>query len=638
MSGSPEHEIGHVLDSSGGNPAQPHPLAWREMHRWLEKRSVGELQELAERHEIPKYARRKADLVRELVAKLAHPEHVVRTLEDLSQGERAALELIYLLAADGHVKTQDLRKALLAWHGPLVAQKATACVDGLAGRALLFGGPEPDTWRLPQAVLACLESLSKPLDALDSARLTQLQVVEYGPATLPEAVLAVWQYCQEYAMTQVSDAALLSQTSREGAARTGAHVVDLLEELSESAWNQADHLYEDIALVPQALEPDAVRAIAQRAGLSQEIINCAFELALELGLATKTGKQLDLNELAMERFHRHGQTRQLQSLLSAWLASKSVGMLHRALLQDPELRVQRYLRAKDVSLELFYRDLEEMRRFAARLIGLLERDRWYTLQGFLEAVGQLWAVLPFLPSQKGPLPKWRLAQSGVAEASSKGAWAKTYGALFAALISGPLTWLGGLRLAFQEGQLVAFQVNSLGRYLCGHYPQLAAHEGDMRPLAVADDLTVSIQLGRVDAQVHDFLGRFADLVEAESDVFRYRITPKQLNEAFEDGLTLAQIREFLERVGGAALPDAARRRLEQWHDHYGTVRLYSNLTIIEFADDYALQELLNTTSLASAIIHQLSPRMIVIEADAVEGLMAEMTRKGYTPKLEEATP
>ena len=50
---------------------------------------------------------------------------------------------------------------------------------------------------------------------------------------------------------------------------------------------------------------------------------------------------------------------------------------------------------------------------------------------------------------------------------------------------------------------------------------------------IADDLTISVQLGRVDAEIHDFLGQFTDLVEAESDIFRYRISPQQLNQALE---------------------------------------------------------------------------------------------------------
>jgi hypothetical protein len=65
------------------------------------------------------------------------------------------------------------------------------------------------------------------------------------------------------------------------------------------------------------------------------------------------------------------------------------------------------------------------------------------------------------------------------------------------------------------------------------------------------------------------------------------------------------------------------------------VRIYESPTVIEFSDDFALQELLGSTSLAEQIVYQLSPRLVVIKPEAVEGLMAEMVKKGYTPQIKE---
>ncbi len=65
-------------------------------------------------------------------------------------------------------------------------------------------------------------------------------------------------------------------------------------------------------------------------------------------------------------------------------------------------------------------------------------------------------------------------------------------------------------------------------------------------------------------------------------------------------------------------------------------RIGENLFSGAELDDFALKELLTTTSLGQHIIQQLSPRLVVIAADSVAPLMAEMIRKGYTPKMEEA--
>jgi hypothetical protein len=61
------------------------------------------------------------------------------------------------------------------------------------------------------------------------------------------------------------------------------------------------------------------------------------------------------------------------------------------------------------------------------------------------------------------------------------------------------------------------------------------------------------------------------------------------------------------------------------------VRLYDDLTLIELADDYLLPELLRVTSLPAAMIHTLSPRLIAVDPQAVDRLVAELTRAGHPP-------
>ena len=371
-------------------------------------------------------------------------------------------------------------------------------------------------------------------------------------------------------------------------------------------------------------------------GLPRDMLTFAFELVLELGLAAKIGNRIQINELAMERYRRQSETRQLQSLLSAWLSLAGTSDVARVLWASPDLMLYRHLGTTDLAAEDLFRGIVQARGLLARLLGLLAPGQWFDMASFLESVRELWSALPLAGVDKAQSPRWRLGRTpSTTGESRRDAWQSTYGGLLASMISGPLVWLGGIRLAHGDG-VDAFQLNSLGRYLLGHYPQLNANNSDMRPLTVSDDLDVRVQLGRVDADVHDFLGLFAELVEAESDVFRYRITPQQLNSAFENGVALGDVLGFLERVSGAAVPITASRLLTRWYEDYGTIRLYQDLTVIEFADDYALKELVNTTSLGDAVIHELSPRLVVIDPQSVEVLVAEMQKKGYTPKLKSA--
>jgi hypothetical protein len=76
-----------------------------------------------------------------------------------------------------------------------------------------------------------------------------------------------------------------------------------------------------------------------------------------------------------------------------------------------------------------------------------------------------------------------------------------------------------------------------------------------------------------------------------------------------------------------------RTKLQTWDRNRGLLHLYENITLIELSDDYALQELLISTSLADHLVHQFSPRLVAIWADAIPTLVEEMEQQGYTPHL-----
>ena len=64
------------------------------------------------------------------------------------------------------------------------------------------------------------------------------------------------------------------------------------------------------------------------------------------------------------------------------------------------------------------------------------------------------------------------------------------------------------------------------------------------------------------------------------------------------------------------------------------MHIYDDISLIELADDYALQEILSNTSLREHLIHQFSSRLVAIRADAIDDLVQEMEKRGYTPYVE----
>ncbi len=80
------------------------------------------------------------------------------------------------------------------------------------------------------------------------------------------------------------------------------------------------------------------------------------------------------------------------------------------------------------------------------------------------------------------------------------------------------------------------------------------------------------------------------------------------------------------------LPAAIHRQMIAWWEAYGQVRLYENVTVIEFGDAYALTEMKAATSLAQHLIAEISPILVLIPVSAVNTLVSELEKAGYTPK------
>jgi hypothetical protein len=144
--------------------------------------------------------------------------------------------------------------------------------------------------------------------------------------------------------------------------------------------------------------------------------------------------------------------------------------------------------------------------------------------------------------------------------------------------------------------------------------------------------TITINPAAVGTQVHSLLDKMARLDEVLPDRFIYSLSVQAVHATFEAGCTLAEIVAEWAELMPQPLPDHLRSRLEAWWQGYGQVRLYENVTVIEFDDDYALAEMKAVTSLTEQLIAEISPRLVLIPAEAVDSLTAELEKAGYTPK------
>jgi hypothetical protein len=147
-----------------------------------------------------------------------------------------------------------------------------------------------------------------------------------------------------------------------------------------------------------------------------------------------------------------------------------------------------------------------------------------------------------------------------------------------------------------------------------------------------EDTTIIVNPTAVSAQAHNYLDSIAILAEAETSRFVYQLNAAAVHQAFEAGQTLNQLLDGWKEWLAVPMPDAIRSRLTHWHQAYGQVRLYEDVTVIEFGDEYALAEIKAATSLQQHLIAEISPSLVIIPANAVDTLVDELEKAGYTPK------
>jgi hypothetical protein len=245
----------------------------------------------------------------------------------------------------------------------------------------------------------------------------------------------------------------------------------------------------------------------------------------------------------------------------------------------------------------------------------------------------------YLHASSLSLDRWWLETAGSDYRLSPGKagdWEVGYAPFITACLEGPLAWLGVVTLAYDRRGLAAFQLSDLGAYLLGLHERYIGEESEpVGPaLVVHGDGAVVARTGFATTGAYDVLNVAAHLEETSAQEFHYRVTADSIQHAFDQGWTGQAILDELDKHSLEPVPDPLRSHILDWAEGYGQVHLYEEVTLVEFADDFALPELLASTSLAQHLVYQFSPRLVAIQAEAVEALRDELVRQGHTPQVE----
>lgn len=186
-------------------------------------------------------------------------------------------------------------------------------------------------------------------------------------------------------------------------------------------------------------------------------------------------------------------------------------------------------------------------------------------------------------------------------------WDNVEGALIRHVIERPLAWLSP-----DTDTVTRRQGDKDGSPSSPHHPITLSPDGRIT-------LAAWLRFERFQ------LARVADWVETREAQYVYRLTPRSLARAREQGIRVPRLIEFLERTSGQALPDSVHKALTRWAERGVEARLEPML-ILKTQDAATMDALLRVQEIRRAVVDRFAPNCISIrqrDADAVRAAIVE---------------
>lgn len=628
----------------------------KQLIRWLEALKVQDLRAMAMKRGWSVKGVKKADIVQQLVGRLTNPTEIVRAVHSLDAEHAQVFRAMALLGSAPGLQPDDLERVATHWGRLTQYQQITTYSDHLLELGLAISGrfdynyPSPPDF-VPQPIIRhCLPSL-EPVVPTSADISTDIPGANLR---LADPLSFIRKIHQLILVLERSPVSLRPPLPRPKMERFYPALREWDYDPHELAGLETHKLtgYTDLTLTvppPERLLPD--EAAAQLAPMVGGQAELDFALALLAAAGVlQPGSPLTVWPEVKEQFFRQTELAQWAALARTCFVLANWSELWEVLRWEPELRLRRSLMYGRLSPEYLWAHLALFRNLVLRVLACLPHNRWIKMEELLPLLKTIWPRFDqfrweapwysYAPRQK---PGWYLARGNSDEPlnpDSAADWHLAQGNFIMQLISGPLHWLGLVDLYENEGRPIEIRLHGLADLYWDRvdvpdapHPTLGASTAAAPAEAVAiEGETITVNPAAVSAPIHSLLDKVARLEEVLPDRFIYTLDVQAVHAAFEAGCTLAEIMAGWEELMPQPLPAHLRARLETWWQGYGQVRLYENVTVIEFSDDYALAEMKGVTSLSQQLIAEVSPRLVLIPAEAVDSLIAELEQAGYTPK------
>ncbi len=630
-----------------------------DLLKWLDMHKIQDLRDLAKEQGWAISGTRKADIAQQMFEYMTNPAQLFKVVQTLDDEHRQVFLAMVLLGNERHIQAKDLKRVAEGW-GPITTheeietytdklyQQGLAMVNlddhgyprrlKFVPRVLIRHLPPLLTLTIPSTTEADIDPVDGELCLADPLELVRaayqlIVMLEQNPVALrpplprPHLVkyyagLANWDY----------DPYEIQAIKQQGGFQSRT---DLTLKVPPPALPLPDEAIERLgALVGGAARLEFIYALLVATGLFYP------------GSPTTVWPEVK------EQFLRRNELTQRAILARVYFQMSNWSDLWLVLRAEQDLQLRRLWTFVSITPDQLRADLVRFRQIVLRVLACLPDDEWVQVNDLYALLKIVWphfdktAAAPYQQYHisTGYMPGWFLARRNSTQPlSTEGAdWKLAQWNFILQMLTGPLHWLGLVDFHRKNGVLVAIRLHGLSdlywdRQEAPSVPQPTAAQPPAEPAAPDEIVTVDQHTIRVDpsaiaAEAHNLLDKIAYLDEITSEQFTYILSGQAVHASFEAGLTLADMLDDWASLMPLSMPEAIRNQLTAWWQAYGQVRVYEDVTVIEFSDDYTLAEMKAVTSLEQHLIAEISPRLVLIPEEAMEPLVAELEQAGYTPK------
>lgn len=317
--------------------------------------------------------------------------------------------------------------------------------------------------------------------------------------------------------------------------------------------------------------------------------------------------------------------------VTAWLQSsdqEQYDLITLGWRDDPTWNELFHIRSlKPENTSIWHNDPLIARQAILRHLRQCDPDVWYRISDFTGAVKR---ANPDFQRPSGDYDSWYLRDLTTnTYLSGFENWSAVEGRLIEHTIAGPLAWLGLTDVGAEtpDSPISTFRITRRGAVMLGK--QVERIQTKENRVILKPDFSALVPASQRYSRFQ--LARVSDWV-ASGDIFTYRITPRSLERARQQGITVARVLDFLQRVTDAPVPRSIEAALTRW-DARGTESHIDQVFLLTMASDELMLQVVESPLSRELIKEQISPTVALVRQKDWPLLAIALGKMGLLPEI-----